>query len=115
MRLQTRAYMLAHGANPDAMSEDDFRVVMVALNDGLLGNKAVLMTLGAFTAGVFNYIRQPSAKPYGMADILGIAYDYIHPPLSEEEKKNQVNENLLAFMSSMPEAQAKLMKAKNGS
>ena len=110
MRLQARAYMLAHGANPDTMGEDDFQLVMVALNDGLIGNKSLLTTIGALTAGVFNYIRQANAKAYALKDILGISYDYIYAPLSDEEKKNEVNEKLLTFMSTMPEAQAKLMK-----
>ncbi len=36
--------------------------------------------------------------PYKLANILGSAYDYIYPPLSDEHKKAAVNNSLLAFM-----------------
>jgi len=96
--------MLAHGANPDVMSEDDYELVMVALNDGLFGNKSLLNVNGALTTGVFNYIRSQNAKAYSLQDVLGIMHDYIYKPLSEEEKKQLVNERLLAFMSMNPKA-----------
>lgn len=100
--------MLAHGANPDAMSEDDYHLVMVALNDGLIGNKSLLTSIGSLTAGVFNYIRSQNAPPYTLKDILGIAYDYIYKPLTEEQKAAQRNEKLLMFMSMMPNANENL-------
>lgn len=111
MRLQARAYMLAHGANPDAMGEDDYELVMVALNDGLFGNKALLNVSGALTTGVFNYIRSQNASAYSLKDIIGIMHDYIYKPLSEEEKKQLANQQLLAFMSMKPDSQ-KFLKPK---
>lgn len=102
MRLQARAYMLAHGANPDAMGEDDYELVMVALNDGLIGNKAALTINGALTTGVFNYIRTQNAKAYTLKDVLGVMHDYIYRPLTDEEKRNLVNEQLLTFMTMKP-------------
>lgn len=112
MRLQARAYMLAHGANPDAMSEHDYELVMVALNDGLFGNKSLLSVTGALTTGAFNYIRSQSSKAYTLHDVIGIMHDYIYPPISEQEKKNLVSENLLAFMSMNPNS-AKFFNQKN--
>jgi hypothetical protein len=108
LRLQTRAYVLAHGGDPDAMSEDDFRLVMVSYADGVIGNKKIINTLGSLTAGVFNYLRSNQSKTYGLEDIIGTAYDYIYPPLTEEQKQNQVNEKLKAFMQSRPGAEAYL-------
>ncbi len=102
MRQQTRTYLLAHGANPDAMSEEDFMSVMVALNDGYIGNKAVLNVLGALTCGVFNYIRSKNAPAYKLRGILGIAYDYLYRPLTDEEKRQQANDQLIAFMQMAP-------------
>lgn len=90
--------MLAHGANPDAMSETDFVQVMVALNDGFIGNKAVLNVLGSLTAGVFNYLRSKNAPAYELKSVLGSVYDYLYRPLTDEEKQRQVNEQLLAFI-----------------
>ena len=113
MRLQTRAYMLAHGANPDAMSEDDYRLVMIALNDGFIGNKQLLNSIGSLTAGVFNYIRQQNQQPYKLQNVIGLAYDYIYAPLTEEQKRDDVNNKLLAFISMMPGSQDKFKNEKN--
>ena len=102
--------MLAHGANPDAMSETDYELVMVALNDGLVGNKSLLNVMGSLTAGVFNYIRNPSARAYELSDILGVMHNYIYLPLSEEERQNAVNEGLISFMALNPNSQNYLKK-----
>jgi hypothetical protein len=106
LRLQTRAYVLAHGGDPDAMSEDDFRLVMVSYADGIIGNKKVLSTLGSLTAGVFNYLRSDKSKTYSLEDIIGTAHDYIYPPLTNEQKQNDVNERLKTFISSRPGSEA---------
>ena len=100
--------MLAHGANPDVMSEDDFESVMVALNDGLIGNKKILNTLGYLTTGVFNYMRPQNTPAYTLQNVMGIVYDYIYKPLDDEEKKELANQNLLAFMSMAPGSKGKL-------
>lgn len=107
MRLQTRAYVLAHGGDPDAMSEDDFRLVMVSYADGLIGNKKIISTLGSLTAGVFNYLRSEKGKAYSLQDIITTAHDYIYPPLTDEQKQHDVNQKLKTFITSMPGAQGK--------
>jgi hypothetical protein len=104
--------MLAHGANPDAMTEEDFELVMVALNDGLIGNKAVVNTLGYLTTAVFNYMRSQNAPGYTLHGILGIMHDYIYKPLSDEEKRQLASQRLLEFMSMKPEAN-NFLKAKD--
>lgn len=106
--MQVRAYMLAHGTDPDAVSEDDYRLVMVAFSDGLIGNRGVLNTMGSLTTGIFNYIRSSNAKAYSLQDVIGSAYDYIYPPLTDEQKKNAANEKLLSFISMMPGANENL-------
>ena len=113
MRLQARAYMLAHGANPDAMTEEDFELVMVALNDGLIGNKAVINTLGYLTTSVFNYMRSQNAPAYTLQNVLGIMHDYIYKPLTEAEKQQLVNQRLLEFMTMKPDA-PNFLKANDG-
>ena len=104
--------MLAHGANPDVMTEEDFELVMVALNDGLIGNKAVVNTLGYVTTAVFNYMRSQNAPSYTLHSILGIMHDYIYKPLSDEEKRQLASQRLLEFMSMKPEAN-NFLKAKD--
>ena len=71
--------------------------------DGLIGNRATLEVMGTLTAGVFNYMRKENSRPYKLANILGSAYDYIYPPLSEQDKKAQVNNSLLVFMTQAPD------------
>jgi len=66
--------------------------------DGLIGNFGILTQLATLTNGVFNYMRPANSPTYKLANILGSAYDYIYPPLSEEHKKAAVNNSLLAFM-----------------
>jgi len=95
------------------MSEPDFQSVMVALNDGFIGNKGILNTLGYLTTGVFNYMRTANSPAYSLQSIIGVAYDYIYRPLSAEEKQSQVNQKLLAFMSISPGARDKLNVSRN--
>lgn len=105
MRLQTRAYVLAHGGDPDAMSEEDFRSIMVSYADGMIGNKKIISTLGSLTAGVFNYLRSEKSKTYSLEDIIGNAYEYIYPPLTEKQKQDEVNRRLKTFIQSRPGAE----------
>ena len=70
--------------------------------DGLLGNRAIIELLGTLTNGVFNYMRADKSPPYKLVNILGSAYDYIFPPMTEEQKRQQANEQLLTFMSQAP-------------
>lgn len=105
MRLQTRAFLLSNGANPDAMSEADFQLIMVSYEDGIIGNKKILNTLGLLTNAVFNYIRSNNTPAYSLNNILGQVYDYIYRPLTDKEKQSQASESLLSFMSLAPESE----------
>lgn len=97
--------MIFNGHTHDTISEMD-DVMMAQLQtmyaDGLIGNKAIVELLGTLTSGVFNYMRSDKSPPYKLANILGSAYDYIYPPLTEEQKRQQANEQLLVFMSQAP-------------
>lgn len=89
------------------MSEDDFNAVMIAINDGFIGNKVVLNILGLLTTGVFNYIRGASSKAYTLNEILGLTYDYIYRPMTDQEKAEEANQRLLTFMQMAPGAEGK--------
>lgn len=80
------------------------RNIEIMLNDGAIGNKALLLALSALTTGNLNSKLKPESKKYVMKDILPSTYEYIIPPMSDEEMKNQVNNQLLAFMSLSPGA-----------
>ena len=75
---------------------------MVSLSDGIIGNKKILNTLGYLTTGVFNYMRGSNSPAYTLQNIMGTVYDYIYKPLTDEEKQNQANQSLLAFISMAP-------------
>ena len=57
--------------------------------DGLIGNRGILEVLGTLTAGQFNKML-PKGKPaYKLQDIIPRAFEYLYPPLSEQDKKKQ--------------------------
>ena len=80
------------------------------LSDGMIGQKALALALSGFATGNLNSKIQKGAQHFTMKDIIPSMIDYIAPPLSEAEKKAQVNERLLAFMSGAPGAQKFLVK-----
>jgi hypothetical protein len=46
-----------------------------------------------------------------LQSVIGLAYDYIYRPLTDEQKAEETNQRLLMFMQMMPGAEGKL---KNG-
>jgi len=83
-------------------------------NDGIIGNYGILQTLGNFTAGVYNYMRDSGAKAYSLKDIIPAAYEYIYPPKTEQELKEEANEQLLRYVLLKPNTPKKLMEKNNG-
>jgi hypothetical protein len=89
--------MLAHGADLDRISEDDFREICVMYADGQIGNKSVVETMGNLTAAVYNYMRDPNKPAYTLKQIVGDRfYDYLYPP---QDNKQVVNSALLTYIS----------------
>ena len=80
------------------------RNIEVLVNDGFIGNKAILLALSSLTTGNLNSKLKPTSKAYTMRDILPSTHEYIIPPLTEEEKRNHINASLLAFMAMSPGA-----------
>lgn len=78
------------------------RAIEIMFADGMIGNKAVLLALSSLTTGNLNAKIQKTAKPFRMEDILPSTHDYIVPPLTEEQKREQVNNQLLAFIAMKP-------------
>ena len=74
------------------------------LSDGFIGNKAVLLALSSLTTGNLNAKLKATTRPFTMKDVLPSTHDYIIPPMSEEEKRSQINTSLLAFMAMSPGA-----------
>ena len=74
------------------------------LNDGMLGNKSILLALSCFATGNLNSKLRKEAASFKMPDILPLSFDYISPPLTDAEKKEQLNQNLLIFLQQSPNA-----------
>ena len=82
------------------------RAIEIMLADGMLGPKAMLLALSALTTGNLNSKIQKTARPFRMEDILPSTHDYIVPPLTEAQKREQVNSSLLAFVAMKPGSEA---------
>lgn len=72
--------------------------------DGLIGNRALLEVLGSLTGAVYNYMRAENQRAFTLQDIIPRAYEYIYPPLTEEEKAEQRNKALISYMKMSPNA-----------
>ena len=102
--------MTAHGTDPNEVNEETFNDICLMFSDGLIGNYRIIETLGNLTAGVYNYMRSATALPYKLQDIIPTVYEYLYPPLSEEEKKNAVSKQLIAFAMMHPGAPKELVE-----
>lgn len=81
------------------------RNIEIGLSDGFIGNKAILVALSALTTGNLNAKMKQGSTPFTMKDVLPSTHGYIAPPLSEQEKIEQVNQRLLEFMILAPGAE----------
>lgn len=84
------------------------RNIEIMFHDGIIGPRAGLLALSALTTGNLNSKLQKGAKPYSIKDVLPSAVDYIYPPLSPEEQREQANRSLLAFLAQSPGAEKHL-------
>ena len=80
------------------------RNIEIMLNDGMLGQKSVLLALSCLTTGNLNSKLKKEATPYKMSDVTPLAHEYIVPPLTEEERQQQVSQSLFSFMKTAPGA-----------
>lgn len=75
------------------------------LNDGFIGVKSLGLALSSFATGNLNAKMKQGASPFTIKDMLPALHEYIIPPLTEQEKKDQVNQSLLSFMMQAPGAE----------
>ena len=79
-------------------------------NDGVIGNLGILEVLGTLTAGQFNKVLSKGSTPYKLQTIIPNAYEYLYPPLTEQDSKEQASQSLLAFALMSPNAPDILLK-----
>jgi hypothetical protein len=104
--------MVAHGADPTKVDEETFTDICIMFSDGIIGNLGLLQLLGNHTAGVFNSLLPKGKQPYKLQDIIPTQYEYLFPPLTEQDKKELANKSLLNFVKSKPKAPKKLFEDK---
>lgn len=90
------------------------RNIEIMFNDGLIGNKSILLALSALTTGNLNAKLKQNSNPYKMEDILPLTHEYIVPPLTEEEKSAQAMNSLLAFVKTAPKVPEKISSINHG-
>jgi hypothetical protein len=81
-------------------------------SDGIIGNLGLLQVLGSYTAGYFNSLLPKGKQPYKLQDIIPNQYEYLYPPLTEQDKKELANKALLNFVKTKPNAPKELFKDK---
>jgi hypothetical protein len=81
-------------------------------NDGIIGNLGLLQVLGINTAGQFNTVLPQGKIPFKLQDIIPTQYDYLYPPLTDEQKAKSISDNLVAFAKINPNAPSHLFKEK---
>ena len=97
--------MIFNGHTQKSINELDSQMaanIQSMYADGMLGNRTIIELLGTLIAGVFNYIRPSNSPAYKIQSVIGGSYEYIFPPLTKEQKKEQVNNSLLAFLTQAP-------------
>ena len=97
-----------------ALDDVTMAQIQTMYSDGIIGNQGLLTALGNLTTGLFNYMRDTNSAPYKLVDIINSAYDYIYPPLTTEQLKEQANNQLLAFMTQAPGFSADRFGVTNG-
>jgi hypothetical protein len=104
--------LTAHGADLSEIDEQTFADICIMYNDGVIGNLGVIEILGTLTAGQFNKVLPKGSAPYKLKSIIPQAYDYLYPPQTEQDMKQQASQNLLAFALMSPNAPSVLLKGK---
>lgn len=93
-----RAYLIAHGTDPDEVDVETFHDICLMYSDGMIGNAGLIEILGGLTAGVYNYMRPQGSPAYKLKDIIPKLYDYLYPPLSPAEQHDKTQEALKSYM-----------------
>jgi hypothetical protein len=88
--------------------------IEIMFSDGIIGSKGILLALSVLATGNLNSKLKQGANPFTINHVLPSTHEYIIPPLSEEEQREQANQKLMAFMASSPKAPESLRKAFSG-
>ena len=96
--------LTANRTDPDSIDEERFTDICIMYVDGLIGNRGMMEVLGSLTGAIYNYMRSENQAAYKLQDIIPKTYNYLYPPLTEQQKADQANEALRAYMKAAPNA-----------
>lgn len=102
--------MIAHGADPNLVDEETFNDICIMYSDGMIGNNGILQILGSHTAGHFNMVLPKGKQAYKLRDIIPAQYEYLYPPVTQQDKSKSLNDALLNFLRAKPNAPKRLFK-----
>jgi hypothetical protein len=100
--------LTANGTDPDSIDEERFTDICIMYVDGLIGNRGMMEVLGSLTGAIYNYMRSENQAAFKLQDIIPKTYNYLYPPLTEQQKADQVNEALQNYMKAAPNAPKKI-------
>lgn len=109
--------MIFNGHTPQTLSEIDSETltsIQTMYADGMIGNHGLLNQISQLSGIVYNYARGPNTPVITQERLLGLSAEYLFPPLTEQDKKEQANKQLLAFMSQSPGFSLDLFGVSNG-
>jgi len=102
--------LTAHGTDPNTVDEETFNDICIMYADGIIGNFGIIQILGSHVAGHFNMVLPKGKQAYKLRDIIPVQYDYLYPPQTEQDKSKSLNDALLNFLKSRPNAPKKLLE-----
>jgi hypothetical protein len=59
-------------------------------------------------------MRSSGSKSYALQDVIPAAYDYMYPPITEQEKKELASQQLLTYILMSPNVPKALTERQNG-
>ena len=100
--------LTANGTDPDSIDEERFTDICIMYVHGLIGNRGMMEVLGSLTGAIYNYMRSENQAAFKLQDIIPKTYNYLYPPLTEQQKADQANEALQNYMKAAPNAPKKI-------
>jgi hypothetical protein len=83
--------------------------IEIMLNDGMIGNKSILLALSYLTTGNLNSKLKKESTAYKMIDILPLAHEYIVPENDTRGKGRTSKQITSCLYGNVPRRTAKLL------
>jgi len=87
-----RAFVWAHGGNPNLIPEEEMRHIQIMFMDGKLGNTQEHLLLSQILSAMYGWMSGGKSR-YPLKSFMGRTWDYLEPPNSMDEAQ-QANKGL---------------------